>query len=71
MYCRQRRHLYYGGQIYKYYLAPSTGPYIAERTKKAVTVYCEMLMEQRHFTFLKKVFWIGAFLEFYIHARVI
>jgi hypothetical protein len=20
MYCRQRRHLYYGGQIYKYYL---------------------------------------------------
>jgi hypothetical protein len=24
MYRRQRRHLYYGGQIYKYYLAPST-----------------------------------------------
>jgi hypothetical protein len=24
MYCRQRRHLYYGGQIYKYYLSPST-----------------------------------------------
>jgi hypothetical protein len=24
MYCRQRRHLYYGGQIYKYYLPPST-----------------------------------------------
>jgi predicted SprT family Zn-dependent metalloprotease len=24
MYRRQRRHLYYGGEIYKYYLAPST-----------------------------------------------
>jgi hypothetical protein len=24
MYCRQRRHLYYGGEILKYYLPPST-----------------------------------------------
>jgi hypothetical protein len=24
MYCRQRHHLYYGCQIYKYYLSPST-----------------------------------------------
>jgi hypothetical protein len=24
MYCVQHRHLYYGGQIYKYYLPPST-----------------------------------------------
>jgi hypothetical protein len=56
MYCRQRRHLYYGGQILKYYLPPSTaalplyrraalsrnstehGPYIAERTQKAVYI---------------------------------
>jgi hypothetical protein len=53
MYCRQRHHLYYGGEIYKYYLPPSTpfmgglrcqaiqtehGPYIAERTQKAVYI---------------------------------
>jgi hypothetical protein len=24
MYCRQRRHLYYGGQILNYYMPPST-----------------------------------------------
>jgi hypothetical protein len=60
MYRRPRRHLYVGGQIYKYYLPPPPlhrsspfiggprfqaiqtehGPYIAERTQKAVYLYC-------------------------------
>jgi hypothetical protein len=40
MYCRQRRHLYYGGQIWKYYLAPSV--YSIENPKSSL--YCEMSM---------------------------
>jgi hypothetical protein len=47
MYCRQRRQLYYGGQIYKYYL-PSTPPQLSLHRRAALSsnsngtrgVYC-------------------------------
>jgi hypothetical protein len=56
MHCRQRRHLYYGSQIYNYLFVPlhrslpfigglrcqaiqtEHGPYIAERSQKAVYI---------------------------------
>jgi hypothetical protein len=38
MYRRQRRHLYYGGEIYKYYLPPlnRSSPFIGELRYQAI-----------------------------------
>jgi hypothetical protein len=37
MYCRQRRHLYYGGENLKYYLAPP--PQVLLPRRAALTTY--------------------------------